>query len=151
MDDQPRRKTVRRESAPRPKPKAVEEKKPLKKNGYQFSHERVLEAVSESNGTYTGVARLLGCRSCNTAEKYIRKWPDTSEAFDAIQLKLIDKAEDVMLRNLESERENIRFKAAEFILKHSPLSTWKEQKGLDVELRLISVLEKMVANVDPTK
>ncbi len=67
----------------------------------RFTKEQVLEAIRDSGGIVSAVARKLEC-DWNTARKYISKWQETRDAFAAERERVLDVAETVVIRALEA-------------------------------------------------
>lgn len=57
------------------------------KNGY--TKEQVLEAIENSGGIMTYVAKKLQC-AWNTAAKYVAMWEETKQAFSDEEEKILD-------------------------------------------------------------
>lgn len=62
----------------------------------------VLAAIKGSNAIVSTVADRLGC-SWETAKKYIDRWEETRTAYEAERQRVVDFAENKMLRLIESE------------------------------------------------
>lgn len=115
---------------------------------YNFKKSEVKEAVDASNGTMVSVAKNLGVRSSNTANKILQKYPDIVKEFEEIQAGLCDRAMNTISDALSSKNEFARLKAAEFILKYMPQSPFKQTEGEDVQSQLIKLLDKMVTSAE---
>lgn len=115
---------------------------------YLYKKKKIKEAIERSNGTYTSVARGLGCRSSITARKYVEKFDDLHKRFLEIQTVTCDLAEDVLLSNLESGNDLVRARTCEFILKHLPQSRYKEVDGQDAQTALVNLLEKLIVRAE---
>lgn len=114
---------------------------------YKFTKKQIKEAVQNSNGTYTSVAKNLGCRSSVTSQSFVKKYPDIEKEFKEIQRKLCDKAMNTITDKLESKNEFVAIKAAEFILRNMPESPCKEQTE-DTQAQLIKLLDKMINSAE---
>ncbi len=115
---------------------------------YKFSKAQIKEAVLNSDGTYTDVAKQLGVRSHVTAKKYIDKFPDIKEEFNAEGDALCDKARHKASELLNSQDEHVAARVALFILQHHPRSPLREEKGEDVQTQLIGLLDKMMQSAE---
>jgi len=115
---------------------------------YKFSKTQIKEAVLDSDGTYTSVAKLLKVRSSVTAKKFVHKYPDVLEEFNKIADELCDKAQHRLIELMNSHDQNVAARVSEFILKHSPRSPFKEQQGEDVQSQLINLLDKMIDSAE---
>lgn len=67
--------------------------------GYKKSE--VLEAISNSGGIMTTVQQRLGCRSWETARKYVEKWADTREAWETENCHTDDLAQSVVIKDIQ--------------------------------------------------
>lgn len=118
---------------------------------YNFKMKDVMDAVENSNGTYSSVARRLKVRSVITARRYINKWKATREVFYKIQDNMVDTAEDVLMENLTSDNPHVRQRAAEVVLKNMPRSPWREGNEGGAQDKMLDILSKMVDNTNPVQ
>ena len=65
-----------------------------------LTKEEVLNAVRNSGGIVLAVARKLGIKDWYTARKYINKWKETKEAFNATNEENLDRAESVVIQKI---------------------------------------------------
>lgn len=79
------------------KRKSVKQKNGRRKD-YELSD--ILKAIDGCGGIVAVVARRLMC-SIPTAQKYIDKYPDAVSEFENERLKMIDLAEEVILRKIK--------------------------------------------------
>jgi hypothetical protein len=81
----------------------------------RYTEEQVLDAIAQSRGIVSAVARKLGC-SWPTADEYIKKFPAACAAMDSEREVLVDTAEATLASLLKSEDEKIKLNSAQFIL-----------------------------------
>lgn len=62
----------------------------------RYTREQVLEAIRQSRGIVSHVAKRLGC-AWATARAYIEKWEETKRAFVDEQETLLDELESTLL------------------------------------------------------
>lgn len=115
---------------------------------YKLTKKQVIEAVRASEGTYVSVAKLLKMQSSMTAKKYVEMYPEAVEEFNKIQDLIVDKAETVVVNNLNHKNPYVSMRAAEFILKYLPRSRWKEAVSQTTNDKLIDLLNKMIDNAE---
>lgn len=66
----------------------------------RYSKPTVLRAIEGSGGIVSDVAKRLGC-DWNTAQRYIQRWPETQEAFQAERERILDLAETTLYRAIQ--------------------------------------------------
>lgn len=66
-----------------------------------YKKNEVLEAISNSGGIMTTVQQRLGCRSWETARKYVEKWADTREAWETENCHTDDLAQSVVIKDIQ--------------------------------------------------
>lgn len=67
---------------------------------YDFSAEQVVSAIEGTGGIISSVAKRLGC-SWATAEKFIKKFDESKEAYNNEKEKLLDLAENTMIAAMQ--------------------------------------------------
>lgn len=60
----------------------------------------VMQAIEDSGGIMTEIARRLGV-AWATARKYVEKYPDAVEAFEVESEKVLDLAEETLLKSIK--------------------------------------------------
>lgn len=115
---------------------------------YKFTKKQVKEAVAESNGTYSDVARKLKVRSPVTARKFVNKYADVLEEFNKIADELCDSAQNRLIELMNSDDKHVSARVCEFILKNSPRSPFRDDNKEDVQSQLISLLDKMIGSAE---
>jgi len=81
----------------------LKKRKKIKNNNFNakgYSKEEVLQVIPGCHGIINMVAKKLGC-TIPTANKYINMYPECVEAFENERIKMIDLAEEVVLRKLK--------------------------------------------------
>ena len=68
---------------------------------YTYKQETVLEAIKDSYGIVNTVSKRLQC-SWSTADKYIKKWTTTLEAFQQETEIILDIAESTLFESIKS-------------------------------------------------
>lgn len=69
-----------------------------------YTKAQVLEAVKGSRGIMTYVARKLQC-DWSTAERYVKRYKETEQAFKDEMETVLDKAEQVLFERLNANDE----------------------------------------------
>lgn len=69
--------------------------------GKGYRKDEVLEAISNSGGIMTTVQQRLGCKSWETARKYVEKWADTREAWETENCHTDDLAQSVVIKDIQ--------------------------------------------------
>lgn len=75
-------------------------RKAFRKPELNYPLEQILEAIKDCHGIMTTVAKRLGCQ-WQTAKKYVLRYPEAVEAFQAEELSGIDKAESILYQKVE--------------------------------------------------
>lgn len=70
--------------------------------GKGFTKEQTLQAISNSGGIVTTVQQRLGCKSWETAKRYIEKWSDTREAWETENSHTDDLAQSVLIKDIQN-------------------------------------------------
>lgn len=70
--------------------------------GKGFTKEQTLQAISNSGGIVTTVQQRLGCKSWETAKRYIEKWSDTREAWETENCHTDDLAQSVLIKDIQN-------------------------------------------------
>lgn len=68
---------------------------------YTYKQETVLEAIKDSYGIINTVSKRLQC-SWSTADKYIKKWSTTLEAFQQETEIILDIAESTLFESIKN-------------------------------------------------
>ncbi|MCM1232082.1 MAG: hypothetical protein NC489_18325 [Ruminococcus flavefaciens] len=69
--------------------------------GNRYSKAQTLEAISNSGGIMSTVQKRLGCKSWETARKYVEKWADTREAWNNENQHTDDLAQSVVIKDIQ--------------------------------------------------
>lgn len=73
-----------------------------------FTRDQVLEAISGSGGIIVGIAKALRA-NWDTAKKYVNKWEETRNAFEAEMQVTLDKSESIIFGNIDhAYRKNLK-------------------------------------------
>ena len=68
----------------------------------RFTKKQVLEAISNSGGVMSTIQQRLGCKSWDTARKYVEKWQDTRQAWETENNHADDLAQSVIIKDIQS-------------------------------------------------
>lgn len=105
----------------------------------RYTKAQIVDVVERANGLTASICAALDC----TAQQFyvwLRSHPDVKQLQQECRQGLIDKAEQVLFDNLESNDESTRQRAAEFVL-----NRLGQQRGWSTSPVLVSV------NNDPEK
>jgi hypothetical protein len=111
---------------------------------YKWSKKQLKDAASQSNGTLVSLAKILGCKSVLTAQRWIKKYPEIEAVFNEKKSQLIDVAENTLYDCLHSPVDSVRLKAAEFVLKTVGRDTYGEHKDDDTQAKLVDLVDKLI-------
>lgn len=92
------------------------EKAKLPSVARRYEEDEVLDIIYKCQGVRTTICNELDC-TLQQFNVYLRSHPEMKLDLIAARQALIDLAEDVIKKNLTSENEMVRQKAAEFTLK----------------------------------
>lgn len=70
--------------------------------GKGYTKRDVLEAIMNSGGVMSTVQKRLGCRSWETARKYVEKWADTRDAWVNENRHTDDLAQSVIIKDMQN-------------------------------------------------
>ena len=113
---------------------------------YKWTKKQLMTAAERSNGTYVHLAKQLGCKSVLTAKVWIEKHEDVHDVFMQKKRQLLDVAENTLYDCLHSDKDSVRLKAAEFILKTVGRDIYGKQKDEDYQSKLVDLINKLIDN-----
>lgn len=80
---------------------------------YEFTKERVLDAIKSSFGIMSRIAKNLDGCEWHTAEKYVNRWAETRQAFADEDERALDLSESKMIEQIAAgDGPMIRFHLA---------------------------------------
>jgi transposase-like protein len=82
----------------------------------RYTAEQVVEALKQHDGIISDSASALGCTQ-QTIRNYRKRYASVAQAIHDGRESLVDQAEGVICKSLDSENENTALRAAMFILK----------------------------------
>lgn len=82
----------------------------------RYTEEEICQAIEDNKGVKWLVAKKLGC-SLFQLKKYLQTHPNASDLMKACEDGLVEFATAVIHDNLTSDDDNVRERAAEFVLK----------------------------------
>ena len=65
-----------------------------------YTKEQVLKAIRESGCVISIIRKNLGCKSWETAKRYINKWQETRDAFTTEEKAVNDLARSVVIKDI---------------------------------------------------
>ena len=102
-----------------------------------YTKEQVIEAIKKSNGFITKVAKQLaqidGKCSWTTAEKFIKRWSETQEAYRGAREEFVDLAEETMRIGMKKNKDQ---HTAKFVAQ-----TLGRNRGYHTELHIKSTTD----------
>lgn len=94
----------------------------------------IKNAILESGGLYTNIARVLGCE-WHTAKKYVEMYEETKRAYDNENEGLLDLAESKLIENINKNDDT----AIIFYLKTKGKNRgYIERQEIDIESKNIT-------------
>lgn len=67
-----------------------------------YTKEQVLKAIHESGCVISIIRKNLGCKSWETARRYIDKWQETRDAFATEEKAVNDLARSVVIKDIKA-------------------------------------------------
>jgi hypothetical protein len=108
----------------------------------RYTAGQVVEALKNHDGIISDSATALGCTQ-QTIRNYRKRYASVAQAIDDGRESLVDQAEGVVRKSLDSENENTALRAAMFVLKtlgkRRGWVEWQEFSGAEVQAQEVVI------------